>query len=276
MRVDGFASIDGGPENNWPLSCRRASAVASELVSPSRGGKPGISAGSVEFFANGETERFSASDLVPNRVSAIHAPGMATPSSSEPTVHSWDVSTSGSTAADNCCVLCPKGLGVNSDSPNFKNGIELQANIRDHAAGFSYDVKRTMEHKSHFRRALAGGASGVWTIFVNDAAGTNDDTHNQDECLTPIANGSTHKVRVEDSPGWDSGDVSNSFNALGQFSNFKEFIRIQRADGTTYDDTFIQNWHTKLIVERNTTTGVWSVNTVESSIGVGHISSLDP
>lgn len=72
VRIDGYASIDGSPATNWPLSCQRAEAVAHALMHPSDG-SPGIPADNIELFANGETEQFSTG-LAPNRRATVHIP----------------------------------------------------------------------------------------------------------------------------------------------------------------------------------------------------------
>ncbi|MFO0699075.1 MAG: DUF4157 domain-containing protein [Nitrospira sp.] len=274
VRVDGFSSIDGGPVTNWPLSCNRAAVVASELNAPSVGGKPGIPSGSLEFFANGETDRFSTG-LEGNRTAAIHAPGVAAPTSREPSVFSWLPNNSGSTDTANCCAVCPVNLGVDCDPPNFKNGIEFTVSIRDHDPAYSYDIKRTKEAKYHRALDLPMGLTGPWqTVSAwNKPAGSDDDSHDSDECLVPQANGSVHRVFSEDRPGFTS-TLSNTYNAYIQMINFVEFVRIRKSDGTTYDDPLQQDWHTKILVEKNG--GTWSVNTAESEVDTGHLSSLDP
>jgi len=275
VRVDGFASIEGGPETNWPLSCDRAVAVATELHAPSIGGKPGIPVGSIEYFANGETERFS-SDLAGNRVAAIHAPGVALPTSREPSVHRWATRNSGTTSPDNCAPIAPVNLGVDCDPPNFKNGIEINSFIRDHDPAYSYDVKRTLEAKYHRISDLPFGLTGSWTTIPawNKPSGTNDDGHDSDECLVPIVSGSLHKIYSEDRPGFVPGNFSNSYNAYVSKINFIEFVRFMRSDGSTYDSSTTQKWHTITLVEKSG--GNWAVNMSESEIDTGHLSSLDP
>lgn len=275
VRVDGFASIDGGASINWPLSCARAEAVATELNAPSVGGKPGIPSSSLEYFANGETNRFSTS-LAPNRVAGIYAPGMTLPSSREPSVFDWSTNNTGSTEGANCCAVCPVNLGVDCDSPNFKNGIELVASIRDHDPAYAYDVKRTKEAKYHRSQNLPLGIRGPWQTVssMNKPAGTSDDARNTDECLIPQPDGSVHKVYSEDRPGFRSTLSTATYDAYVQMINFVEFVRIHRADGTTYDDPLQQNWHTKLLVVKQG--GNWQVDTTNSEIDSGHLSSLDP
>jgi outer membrane protein OmpA-like peptidoglycan-associated protein len=71
VRIDGFASTDGGQSRNWILSCQRAQAVGSELESPSGGGN-GVAANFIDVFAQGETSEFSRS-LELNRRATISA-----------------------------------------------------------------------------------------------------------------------------------------------------------------------------------------------------------
>lgn len=77
VRVDGYASKDGGPELNWPLSCDRAEVLANELMTP-RNSATGIDPNYIEIFANGETESFSDT-LAPNRRATATIPARSTP-----------------------------------------------------------------------------------------------------------------------------------------------------------------------------------------------------
>jgi len=72
VRVDGYASVDGSPDINWPLSCARAERLAGELMSPTRG-VPGIPSSSISTFAQGETNVFSNA-YAPNRRAQAHIP----------------------------------------------------------------------------------------------------------------------------------------------------------------------------------------------------------
>jgi hypothetical protein len=65
LRIYGFASCDGPPEQNWLLSCRRAQAVAVELETLK------VDNSRIEIFANGETDQFSATTLSENRVAVV-------------------------------------------------------------------------------------------------------------------------------------------------------------------------------------------------------------
>ncbi len=188
-----------------------------------------------------------------------------------PTVDSWTVRNSGATQGDNCCGVCPVDLGVDINPPKFKNGIELKAKLNNHSAGFTYDVKRTKEAK-YWRR---NGAADPWATIasMNKPAGSADDSHNSDECLTPKADGSKHKIYSEDRPGFAS--LSGSYTDYLQLINFVESVRVTSSGGTSTDDALTQNWHTKLWVTKDAQ-GTWSVDTANSEIGSGHLGSLSP
>ena len=87
VRIHGYASKDGPPTVNWPLSCHRAEAVSKQMqkVQPAvvlstgqsfPAGTPGIPAGFTETFAHGETEEFSKTALPPNRRATVHVPSL--------------------------------------------------------------------------------------------------------------------------------------------------------------------------------------------------------
>jgi outer membrane protein OmpA-like peptidoglycan-associated protein len=87
VRIHGYASKDGAPTRNWPLSCQRAEAVSKQMqkVQPAvvlstgqafPAGTPGIPAGFVDTFAHGETEEFSKATLPPNRRATVHVPSL--------------------------------------------------------------------------------------------------------------------------------------------------------------------------------------------------------
>jgi outer membrane protein OmpA-like peptidoglycan-associated protein len=70
--IFGYASIDGPEFVNWTLSCKRANSVKNILLHPTDG-SPGLPSAFVTTHAEGETDKFGASqaDLVPNRVATI-------------------------------------------------------------------------------------------------------------------------------------------------------------------------------------------------------------
>jgi outer membrane protein OmpA-like peptidoglycan-associated protein len=77
--IDGYASTDGPQALNWRLSCDRANAIKSELISF------GIPAGKITTFANGESTAFSSSSLSPNRRAVISTLSRPTPLPPTPT-----------------------------------------------------------------------------------------------------------------------------------------------------------------------------------------------
>ncbi|HEY5895498.1 MAG TPA: DUF4157 domain-containing protein [Chthoniobacterales bacterium] len=269
VRVDGFASCDGKADANWMLSCARADAVAAVLIAPPSGTR-GVPPAMLEVFANGETDQFSTNRVVTISTNTPLGP----PVSREPSILSWSThSSSGTTAADNCCTLCPQNVGVGAVAGWLGNGIEHQALILDHDPAYSYDVKRTMDHRVWQRRTVFG--VGFWANIASQPAGTPDDSHDQDECLTPVlpVAGNPY-VYVWDGPGFmppSPGDTSTDYVNI---TNFTEFVRITRPDGTTYDDPLTHDWHTKTWISR--AGAVWSVDVVQSSIGTGHLGSLNP
>jgi len=76
LRVDGYASVEGGDPLNWRLACNRALMVEAELMAPSDH-SAGVPWTNVEHFAHGETTEFSCTSLPPNRRAVITTPGGA-------------------------------------------------------------------------------------------------------------------------------------------------------------------------------------------------------
>jgi hypothetical protein len=98
---------------------------------------------------------------------------------------------SGTTDADNCCRICPGPLGVGAGG-RAQNGMELRFRISGHRPGIEYDITRTR------RDSLWQRVGGVWTSVGANPMGTNDDHHDDDECLTPRG---THIFAI-DRPGF--------------------------------------------------------------------------
>ncbi len=67
VRIDGFASCDGGTTSNWKLSCNRTKTVEAELKTPSDGSTGIDPSATFAKFAHGETEEFSSSNQQANR-----------------------------------------------------------------------------------------------------------------------------------------------------------------------------------------------------------------
>jgi hypothetical protein len=70
VRIDGFASTEGPDAFNWTLSCQRAEAVLAQLTTPASRTTPGIPAGFITQFAQGETSEFGGA-LAENRRAQI-------------------------------------------------------------------------------------------------------------------------------------------------------------------------------------------------------------
>ncbi len=78
VKIHGYASIDGTPAVNWPLSCNRAEVLSKQMqkIQPAAklstgktfaAGTAGIPAGFIQVFAHGETDEFSKTSLLQNR-----------------------------------------------------------------------------------------------------------------------------------------------------------------------------------------------------------------
>jgi hypothetical protein len=99
---------------------------------------------------------------------------------------------SGTTAAENCCALCPQNLGVSPDGTAV-NGMEMQIRIADPCPGSEYDILRVRETWMWQR------VGGAWTELEHQGPGENDDHHSDDECLR-LRRG--RFLYVIDEPGW--------------------------------------------------------------------------
>lgn len=97
----------------------------------------------------------------------------------------------GAPDADNCATIVPAGLGV--DGPGAgQNGMELIFRISGTIpAGTEFEITRTRA------AGLWEQVGGAWTRLGGNPAGTSDDDHAQDECLTPV----NRRIFVIDTPG---------------------------------------------------------------------------
>jgi hypothetical protein len=184
-----------------------------------------------------------------------------------PSIAKWDVhNTDGTnTAGDNCCALCPRPLGVgNSYSGRITNGIELMPFIDNHEAGASYDIGRISEGK------IWEKVGSTWTAIVTRPAGTDDDPHDQDECLTPMfyTPTSNYYIYVEDQPGFANVSALNASASEYVFqANFVESVEITDNTGTTTTDSNTRDWHTILWLTK--TSGSWAADASQSEIDTG-------
>lgn len=97
----------------------------------------------------------------------------------------------GAPSPANCAPAAPATLGV--DGPNAgANGMEMVFQINGAIpAGTEFDITRTKATGTWQRDA------GAWSRLGGDPAGTNDDHHDDDECLTPVGG----RLFVIDTPG---------------------------------------------------------------------------
>ncbi|MGH7750957.1 MAG: hypothetical protein ACREQ5_40250, partial [Candidatus Dormibacteria bacterium] len=86
----------------------------------------------------------------------------------------------------------PVALGVGRDG-TASNGMELRFTLEGHRPGMEYDITRTRRDSLWQRRA------GVWIGLGSNPMGTNDDHHDDDECLSPQEG---KFIFVMDTPGW--------------------------------------------------------------------------
>lgn len=84
VRIDGYASTEGGERLNWRLSCSRARTVKNALLTPSDG-TTGVPVGFIDINAHGETDRFSQTTLSPNRLATITSSIPVNPNPPTPT-----------------------------------------------------------------------------------------------------------------------------------------------------------------------------------------------
>jgi hypothetical protein len=101
--------------------------------------------------------------------------------------------TAGAFDPQNCATATPAALGVGIGG-NAVNGMEMTYRL-DGAIppGTDLDITRTVTDTEWQLDA------GVWSRLAHTPAGTSDDRHNADECLTPSP---TKRIFVSDGPGF--------------------------------------------------------------------------
>ena len=96
------------------------------------------------------------------------------------------------------CGNTPAALGVDGPHPGT-NGMEMIFQINGTIpAGTEFDITRTKATGTWQR-----DAAGAWSRLGGDPAGTSDDRHDADECLTPVGG----RIFVVDTPGMGSLDA---------------------------------------------------------------------
>jgi hypothetical protein len=111
----------------------------------------------------------------------------------------------GAPEAANCAAAKPAALGV--DGPALgQNGMEMIFRINGAIPpGTEFDITRTRA------TGLWQQDGGAWARLGGNAAGTNDDHHNADECLTPVGG----RIFVIDTPGLSGTLDPTGVNFLG-------------------------------------------------------------
>ncbi len=187
------------------------------------------------------------------------------PSPAPPTarVASWDFRNSGATDPDNCCPHCPIALGVGVGT-GFQNGMELAATIANHRGTVFYDIKRQMQFD------VCSRTNGVWSVIAGGSGP--DDSHNDDECLTP--SGASDVIYVEDRPGFvNPGTPNPGETDLVVKATFTESVEITDVMGTRTDPTTF-DWHS--ITWLTDTGGAWTVDAAQSEIEPGSMTIAPP
>jgi Domain of unknown function (DUF4157) len=168
----------------------------------------------------------------------------------------------GAPDAANCAVSKPAGLGV--DGPRAgANGMEMIFRLAGPIpAGTEFEITRTKATGTWER-----DAAGLWSRLGGDPAGTSDDHHDDDECLTPVAS----RIFVVDTPGMGSLDargqvfpdgtaISAAATAGVRKHSFAEWVIARnRALGigwTRISTPPLHRWHS--IVSVADVAGVWT------------------
>jgi hypothetical protein len=182
-----------------------------------------------------------------------------------PSVSGWEFHNKdgGTTAADNCCAVCPRNTGVDSWPGSFKNGMELQAYLNNEP-GASYDLKRVKERSTWER------VGGKWNLTSNIGPGADDDSTDTDECLTPqIKPPYLPYIFSEDQPGFSSraGFDGAATDAVYKAS-FTESVSIT-AGGKTAVDPKTFDWHTITWLVKGA--AGWSIDKTRTEIASGSV-----
>ncbi len=214
LRIDGYASIEGGDVMNWRLSCSRALAVASELEVPSDG-SPGVANTNLELFAQGETNEFSTA-LAPNRRAVITTTGGA-PAPGPP----CGLTINGPDEVDHYCAAY-----VPSDATTC--GIFPAPNIPLTVTGASAGTTPSWTIvRGSSRASIVGSSAGTSINIKGDAP-----SGAQGDVTVQVTDGNctvTHLITVREPTTMPAATVSSSgpsfvqllvtYTALDQFGN---------------------------------------------------------
>jgi hypothetical protein len=124
-----------------------------------------------------------------------------------PRVAAFRFRNTGTVDPENCCGICSTRLPATGGRLNLgvglrgsgtvplraANGMELSFTISGHRAGFEYDITRTR------RNSFWERVGGVWRPLESDPMGTQDDHHDDDECLRLTR---SNRIFAVDRPHW--------------------------------------------------------------------------
>ena len=185
----------------------------------------------------------------------------------------------------NCAPALPAALGVDGPEPGA-NGMEMIFRIHGAIpADTEFDITRTRATGTWER-----DAAGAWTRLGGDPAGTSDDHHDDDECLTPVA----RRIFVIDTPGVGALDprgpppfgdgtvVAAAATAAVRKHSFAEWViarnRPLGIDWVPISSPLFHRWHSVISVE--SVGGVWTrVDTPSgqhNEIELGSIATTGP
>lgn len=188
--------------------------------------------------------------------------------------------TAGPLDPDNCATNVPAALGVGIGG-NASNAMEMTWRIDGTIPpDTEFDITRTVTDTSWVHDG------GAWTRILHRPAGTGDDRHDTDECLTPRG----RRIFVTDDPGFNSLDptglrlgggvtVSATATAFAIKLSFAEWVIARNRglgiDWTRISDPVFTFWHSTTSVA--IVGGTWSlVNTPSgdpNEIALGSIST---
>jgi hypothetical protein len=169
---------------------------------------------------------------------------------------------SGAPDPDNCAVVVPAALGVDGPAVG-QNGMEMIFRVHGPIPpSTEFDITRTKA------TGIWQEDGGVWSRLGGWPAGTSDDHHDDDECLTPV----TRRIFVADNPGPpgtldpttvafpNSAAVSATATALVWKLSFAEWViarnRPLGIGWTQISTPLLHRWHS--IFSVGLVGGVWT------------------
>jgi hypothetical protein len=191
------------------------------------------------------------------------APEKTTPAA--PTVSVGNFRNSGAFSPDNKCPSCKSTITLGIHPKFFLNFMELRGDITGHVDNAEYDFKRTRE----------GGAwqmvNGTWKQVRHDDPGTDDDSTNDDEDLTPENN---HIYSMDGVGVFNQNNPDDPFQPfpadMTEFvlkGSFVEWVNVKVGDGSWTKSSNEFEWHSIMWAEK--VGGVWQRKTGKNEIEPG-------